>query len=35
MEIPVTEYDIAKIENHGYELDQIIKSSSPVILSSK
>ncbi|MHA2251244.1 MAG: YkgJ family cysteine cluster protein [Candidatus Kariarchaeaceae archaeon] len=35
LNIPVSEFDIAKIEERGFELDQIIESLSPFILPSK
>ena len=35
MRIPVSEFDISKIEEHGYELDQIIQELSPVFIQSK
>lgn len=33
LSIPVTSFDIERIEDAGYELDQIIRDSSPVILN--
>lgn len=33
MQIPATEYDIDRIMDHGYELDQIIRDASPIILN--
>lgn len=35
LKIPVTEFDIMRIEENGYEIDQIISSLSPVILPAQ
>lgn len=35
LNIPVTDFDIERIENHGYELDQIISEQSPFIRMPK
>ncbi|MHA2028627.1 MAG: YkgJ family cysteine cluster protein [Candidatus Kariarchaeaceae archaeon] len=35
LKIPVTDFDINRIQDKGYELDQIIESLSPVLLRSK
>ncbi|MHA2169849.1 MAG: YkgJ family cysteine cluster protein [Candidatus Kariarchaeaceae archaeon] len=35
LDIPVTSFDIARIQQSGYELDQIIENLSPIILPSK
>ncbi|MFV2016717.1 MAG: YkgJ family cysteine cluster protein [Candidatus Heimdallarchaeota archaeon] len=35
LKIPVTEFDIQRIENKGYEMDQIISSLSPIILPAR
>jgi len=33
MQIPASEYDIERIMDHGYELDQIIRDASPIFLN--
>ena len=35
MRIPASDFDVDQIMAHGYELDQIIKEASPVILNPK
>lgn len=35
LKIPVTEFDIQRIQDEGYEIDQIISSLSPVFLPAK
>ena len=35
LKIPVTEFDITRIEHNGYEIDQIISSFSPILIPSK
>ena len=35
LRIPVTSYDIERIEDQGFELDQIIESLSPILLPSR
>jgi len=35
MQIPASEFDIARIMGHGYALDQIIAEASPIILNPK
>ena len=35
LDIPATSFDIARIQQSGYELDQIIENLSPIILPSK
>lgn len=35
LKIPVTEFDIVRIQKEGFELDQIVESLSPVIIPLK
>lgn len=35
LKIPVTTFDIQRIQDNGYEIDQIITSLSPIILPAK